>query len=152
MDPQRVPAFMIVVVAGASVSQIGLGFASDRFDRSRVLVGIQMVAAAASLGLYLADEISGLVFVLAIAWGSSAPLGYATAAAIVYDAPHGRPTREVAQVVLVANGIGGVLGPTLASMLDALDPGKGLFILSVAVFSVLTAALMLRRRTPTRLG
>ena len=152
MDPQRVPAFMIVVVAGASVSQIGLGFASDRFDRSRVLVGIQMVAAAASLGLYLADEISGLVFVLAIAWGSSAPLGYATAAAIVYDAPHGRPTREVAQVVLVANGIGGVLGPTLASTLDALDPGKGLFILSLAVFAILTAALLLLRRATTASG
>jgi MFS family permease len=140
MDPDRVPGFMILVVAGASVAQVALGVASDRVDRARLLVGIQAAAGAASLGLFLADEITGLVLALAVLWGSSAPLGYATAAAMVYDAGHGRPPREVAQVVLVANGIGGLLGPTLAAMLDVAEPGKGLFMLSIAVFAVLGGA------------
>ncbi len=145
MSPERVPAFMIVVIAGASLAQVALGMASDRFDRARLLAGIHAVALAASLGLLLADEVSGLVLILSLLWGSTAPLGYATAAAMVYDAPHGRPPREVAQVVLVANGIGGMLGPTLAAALDPVQPGKGLFILSIAVFAALSAAPLLGR-------
>ena len=152
MPAERVPAFMIVVIAGASLAQIGLGIASDRLNRERVLAGIHAVAFAASLGLFLADHVSGLVLLCAMLWGSSAPLGYATAAAIVYDSPHGRPPREVAQVVLVANGIGGMLGPTLASALDVLEPGKGLFILAVAVFAGLGGALLLGRKPRERLS
>jgi hypothetical protein len=46
---------------------------------------------------------------------------------------------------LVANGIGGVLGPSLASAFDVLAPGKGPFVACVLVFAVLVPALVVAR-------
>jgi MFS family permease len=145
MSAERVPAFMIAVIAGAGVAQVALGIASDRFERHALLAGIYGVAGVASLALLLASEASWPVFLIAMAWGASAPIGYATAAAIAYGGAHGRPAGEVAQVVLVANGMGGVLGPSLASAFDVLAPGKGLFVACVLVFAVLVPALVVAR-------
>lgn len=146
MDPDRIAVFLIAVILGASVAQVVLGVASDRLDRSRVLVFLSVAAGMASVALCFATEASAIVFVLALTWGSAGLTGYAIAAALAYDAPHGRPPREVAQLVLVANGIGGIVGPALASGLDAVAPGKGLFLLSASVFAVLGLALLAARR------
>jgi MFS family permease len=145
MTAEQVPTFMIAVMTGAGVAQVALGVASDRFERHVLLAGIYGVAGLASLALLLVSDAFLGVFVVAMVWGATAPIGYATAAAIAYDAPHGRPVREVAQVVLVANGIGGILGPALASGFDLLAPGKGLFIACLAVFAVLVPALLVAR-------
>ncbi len=150
MDPQRVPVFLIAVIVGASVAQVLLGLAADRFGRPRILGLLCLVAGGASLALLPPDAASPLVFGLAMIWGASGLTGYATAAAIAYDAPHGRPAREVAQPILVANGIGGIVGPTLASGLDGLAAGKGLFILSIIVYAILGAMLAAARLRPGR--
>jgi MFS family permease len=145
LDPDRIGTLMIAVIAGASVAQFALGVASDRFERRHILVLLCVVAASSSLALCLAERPSAVVFLLAMAWGSSALTGYAVAAAIAYDAPHGRPPAEVAQAVLLANGIGGIVGPAVAAQLDALAPAKGLFVFPVALFAVL-GLLLARRR------
>jgi MFS family permease len=145
LDPDQIATFLIAVIFGASVAQVVLGMASDRMDRARLLGILCAVAGTASVVLLIADTASRIVFVAAMVWGSSGLTGYATAAALAYDAPHERPAREVAQWVLVANGIGGIIGPSLASALDAISPGRGVFLLSTAVFVALGVMVAFRR-------
>jgi hypothetical protein len=45
----------------------------------------------------------------------------------------------------VANGIGGIIGPAIASGLDMVAPGKGVFLLAAAVFAALGLMLAGRR-------
>jgi hypothetical protein len=135
LGPERVPIFLIAVIVGASVAQVLLGRAGDRFGRMRILALLCAAAAGSSLALLPYDTATLLVFALALVWGSSALTAYATAAALAYGAAHGRPAREVAQFVLVANGVGGIAGPALASALDGVAPGKGLFVLAALVYA-----------------
>jgi MFS family permease len=152
LGPEQAPVFLIAVIVGASIAQVLLGRAGDRLGRIRVLGLLSVTAGATSLALLPYDAATPLVFALALIWGSSALTAYATAAALAYGAPHGRPAREVAQFVLVANGVGGILGPSLASVLDGLAPGKGLFVLAAAVYAALGLMLAVARRKTARPG
>lgn len=140
-----VPWLLIAVVAGASLAQLGLGLAADRLDRRMLMLGLGIAAAVASAILAGAGPASPFVYAVAVAWGATALTGYAVAAAIAYNAPHGRPPMEVARLLQTMNGVGGILGPALASGLDAFGPGSGVFLLSTGVFVVLTLLVLVRR-------
>ncbi len=149
LSERLVPWLLIAVVAGASLTQLGLGLAADRLDRRVLMLVTCVTSAMASIALAVADVASLLVYALAVAWGATALTGYAVAAAIAYTAPHGRPPMEVARLLQTMNGIGGILGPALASLLDGFAPGRGGFVLSIGVFAVLAllvAADMAARR------
>jgi MFS family permease len=143
--PERlVPWLLIAVVAGASLAQLGLGLAADRIDRRTIMLVTCVVSTLASIALAVAGVASLLVYALAVAWGATALTGYAVAAAIAYNAPHGRPPMQVARLLQTMNGAGGIAGPALASLVDGFAPGRGGFVLSIGVFAVLMLLVLAR--------
>ena len=144
--PESVAAFPLAVIAGAALAQALLGYAADRFGRRLLLAALTAASLAAGLALTAAGRVDLATLAMGALWGAAALTGYAPAAAIAYDAPHGRPPVEVARVVLTVNGLGGIFGPLLASALDPVATGKGCFVLATLVYCLLAAALVLARK------
>jgi MFS family permease len=106
---------MASAILPAIVLQLPLGRLSDRVDRRDVLIGISVAAAGAAFAAMQLGSASILFFVAVAAYGGLSLTTYAVCLAHVND--HLHPTQMVAAsaTVLLANGIGSVLGPLVVS-------------------------------------
>ncbi len=139
--------FMSVAVVGGALAQWPLGRISDRFDRRRVLLGICLATAAASLGLTLLGGMSPAVqLALGFLFGATSLPGYAIAAAHTYD--HADPSDyvEVSAGLLLLNGIGSAAGPIAAALLIGSYGPLGLFAFTCGVALALAAFVVTRLR------
>ena len=111
LDTTAVATFMASSILPAIALQLPLGRLSDRVDRRSVLIGISIAAAAAALAAVQLGIASLAFFVAVAAYGGLSLTTYAVCLAHVND--HLHPTQMVAAsaTVLLANGIGSVLGP-----------------------------------------
>src|SRR5690348_14509682 len=114
-DTASVATFMACSILPAIVLQLPLGRLSDRVDRRTVLMAISIGAAiAAAVALELGSA-SPSLFVAVAAYGGLSLTAYAVVLAHVND--HLHPTQMVAAsaTVLLANGIGSIVGPVAVS-------------------------------------
>jgi MFS family permease len=138
---------MSIAVLGGALAQWPAGRLSDRFDRRHVVIGGCAVAALAAAALVLTGERGGwLAAGLACLFGAAALPLYAICAAHAFDFVERSDFVEAASGLLLANGIGSVIGPLLAaSTMQQMGPA-GLFA-STAVFHVLLAGFAFWRTT-----
>jgi MFS family permease len=132
LDTGAVATFMAAAILPAIALQLPLGRLSDRVDRRSVLIGISVSAAiAAAVALQLGTD-SPAFFGAVAAYGSLSLTIYAVCLAHVND--HLQPAQMVAAsaTVLLANGLGSVLGPLLvAGAMQVAGPGA--FFASIVV-------------------
>lgn len=123
LDTGRIALFMSVVIGGGLVLNWPLGRLSDRVDRRWIITAAALMITASSALLGLSDgQLSLLVPAGAILGGATSVL-YSLGVAHTNDNAGGIDAVEVGAGLLLAFGVGAILGPPLASMMmDVLLP------------------------------
>lgn len=148
LDTAAVAAFMASSILPAIALQLPLGRLSDHVDRRSVLIGISVAAAAAAVVASQLGSASPAFFVAVAAYGGLSLTTYAVCLAHVND--HLRPTQMVAAsaTVLLANGMGSVIGPVLVSAAMQLA-GPNAFFASIIVLHMAFALYAAWRKHKT---
>lgn len=140
-----VATFMALALLGGALLQWPLGHLSDRFDRRAVLLAICAgLALAAGGGWWVLMHEPRALLPLGFALGALMSTIYGLSVAHVNDLIDNSKTLEVTGSLLLVNGIGASIGPTLAGgAMDVMGPG-GLLIYFAAV-GALQAGFTLHR-------
>lgn len=116
LDAADTAIFMGVSVLTAVFTQLPMGRWSDRVDRRRVLVAVCMTGSTAALlaGAVGADS-RLLLFILAACFGGMALTLYSLAVAHIHDQLEPDQMVGASGAVVLLNGVGASLGPTLVA-------------------------------------
>lgn len=151
LDAGEVAVFTGLATIFGALAQWPAGRLSDRFDRRAVLIGLLFAAALVGIALYVLPLTSAWVWMpLAALFGAMAFPTYSVAAAHAYDyAPKGGYVATAAGLLL-ANGVGAVVGPLVASVLmeGTSTATLFLFIAFVQCSLALFAIVRMRYRAP----
>jgi MFS family permease len=146
LDTAAVATFMAASILPAIALQLPLGRLSDHVDRRSVLIGISVSAAiAAAVALQLGAD-SPVFFVAVAAYGGLSLTIYAVCLAHVND--HLQPAQMVAAsaTVLLANGLGSVLGPLVVSGAMEIAGPRAFFASIVVLHSTFALYAAWRKR------
>jgi MFS family permease len=152
LDANGAAIFMSAIVVGGALTQWPIGKLSDRFDRRRVLAAVMAAATVVALVLaVLPLDYEALLWV-GFVYGCVGLTGYSVAAAHAYDRADKSALVEMATGVLLANGVGSVIGPLIASALMDRFGAGALFLHMVVVQLLLIAFIVyrLKARSATR--
>jgi MFS family permease len=147
LDTTAVATFMASSILPAIALQLPLGRLSDRVDRRSVLIGISIAAAAAALAAAQLASASLAFFVAVAAYGGLSLTTYAVCVAHIND--HLHPTQMVAAsaTVLLANGIGSVLGPVVVAAAMELAGPNAFFASIIVLHTTFALYAAWRKRT-----
>jgi MFS family permease len=146
MSPGGAAIFLSIAVIGGALMQWPVGRLSDAVDRRLVLAVVMVLSATASLfTVLLPFGISGL-FVMAFLLGMVVLTSYSVAAAHAYDRAEKSAYVEMATGVLLANGVGAVFGPLIASFAMERWGDGSLFVFMAIVELMLAGFIALRWR------
>jgi MFS family permease len=138
LDETAVSTFMGVAVLAGLVLQWPLGKLSDVFDRRTILVAISVVSALLAAAIALVEgERQWLLAGLALAYGGAAFTIYGIAVAHANDYLDSSQMVPASAGLLVAYGIGAVVGPSAGAAAMTLLGAPGLFGYIAAVFAAL---------------
>lgn len=134
----------IPVLAGA-LSQLPIGFLSDRMDRRVVLLGVAVIALLADLGFILLVPESRMInLVLVGVFGAAIYAMYPVIVAHANDhAPDGTSI-QVSGGLLMVYGLGSIAGPLVAGVLMSQIGAQGLFITTMCAHVVMIAFTLWR--------
>lgn len=147
-------SFMAAFITGGVLFQIPIGWASDRYDRRRVLIAVTFLSACfALLAMAMASySFIGLLAAMCCLGGGTLSL-YALGLAHTND--HLQPNQTVAAgaTMMMMNGLGSCFGPLAASaLIDHFGPPSFFVMLaSVFVFVTLFGLYRITRRRPVPL-
>ncbi len=146
--------FMSIAVIGGAAMQWPVGRLSDSHDRRLVLAGVMVTAATVALLLAFLPLGGPALFTMALLFGMTSLTGYSVAAAHAYDRASKTSYVEMAAGVLLANGLGSVIGPITASALIEGFGAEMLFVFMAATQLLLTVFIGLRTivRAPSAAG
>jgi len=115
LESSQVAIFTGLATIGGALAQWPAGRISDSVDRRIVLIVLLVLAASVGLALAFLPIADGLWIPLAVLFGVTTLPTYAVAAAHAYD--HAPPGGFVATAagLLLANGVGAIIGPLLAA-------------------------------------
>jgi MFS family permease len=148
-----VSVFLTAVILGGALGQYPLGRLSDRMDRRWVLLAVLGLGCAVCAALWLfADSVPWARLPLAVAFGMACFPIYALCVAHANDNTPDGSFVEVASGILMANGVGSVLGPLVAAPLMARLGPRWLFAAagSFLLVAFLWTAVRLRVHTAAR--
>ncbi|MEZ5785718.1 MAG: MFS transporter [Xanthobacteraceae bacterium] len=141
----EVSLFMAAVVIGGALSQWPIGRFSDRLDRRRIIVGACLVSAAAALLLMLQpDTVAPGLIGLGFVFGAFALSLYPVCVAHVNDRAHPKTFVKVSSHLLMAFGLGAIVGPLLAGVLIS-EAGISILFAFTATIHVALALFALSR-------
>jgi MFS family permease len=146
LDNNQVAVFMSVAVFAGALVQWPIGRLSDRIDRRVVLFAILIGAAVTGVALWLFAATGTLMLVFGFAFGALALPGYSVAAAHAYDKTPASNMVATAATVLLANGLGSVIGPLAATAFITEARPRGLFLFTALVEAALAAYVFYRTR------
>ena len=129
-----VSLFMSAAVVGGALSQWPIGRFSDHVDRRWIIAGVCLAAAAMSLLIILQPGGFGLSLLgLTVLFGASALTLYPLCVAHVNDRADPDAFIEVSSRLLMAFGLGAIIGPFLAGLLIAATEITNLFIFTAVI-------------------
>lgn len=140
----EVAGFMSIAVVGGALAQYPAGRLSDRMDRRLVLLALLAGATIVSLVLWLFAPMGSLLVVFGFLFGAMALPGYSLAAAHGYDKTENSDMVPTAATMLLANGLGSVLGPLAAAMLMGVAGPRALFLFTAIALGLLAAFVFYR--------
>lgn len=142
-----VSLFMAAAVLGGALSQWPIGTLSDRIDRRWMIAGVSLVAAAAAcLLLVYRAPLDPVLIGVGTIWGAAALTVYPLCTAHVNDRADPANFVKVSSRLLMAFGIGAVIGPLLAGVLISKTGITGLFALTAAIHVILAVFAVSRIR------
>jgi len=133
-----IATFMAATILGGAAFQWPVGHFSDRHDRRLVLLWVAIsCAAVAGIGYILARDYESSLIALGVVYGGLAFTVYGISVAHVNDLVDRAKVLQVTGGLLLLNGIGATIGPTLAGgLMDLLGP-EALMLYFSAVLSAL---------------
>lgn len=141
LDTRQTSMFMMVAILSGAALQWPIGVASDRVDRRVVIVAISASAAAVCLVGATGPEGGALLVVIGLLGALSMPI-YPLCNAHAND--YIDPTQRVGAGgrLVLANGLGAVAGPLLATAaMDAVDAAGFFWVLAVVHAAVASVAV-----------
>jgi MFS family permease len=146
LDVDGVALFMSIAVAAGALSQWPLGRLSDRVDRRLVLLALLIGAAITGVLLWLVAASKFLLLTFGFLFGAMALPTYSLAAAHGYDKTPAADMVATAATILLANAIGSVIGPLIASaVMSGMGP-RGLFLFTAVIQALLAVYVFYRTR------
>lgn len=135
-----IATFMAATILGGAVFQWPVGHFSDRHDRRLVLFWVAVACASvAGLGFVLARDYENSLIALGVAFGGLAFTVYGISVAHVNDLVDRARVLQVTGGLLLLNGMGATIGPTLAGgLMDLIGP-EALMLYFAAVLAALAA-------------
>jgi MFS family permease len=151
LDVTHVAMFMSATTLAGALSQWPVGRLSDRIDRRLVLFGVLTGASLTGLALWLSAPSGTTLIFFGLAFGALTLPCYSLAAAHAYDKTPASDTVATAATVLLANALGAVVGPLLASgVMRALEP-SALFLFIAGAQAVLAVYVFYRTKVQASL-
>ncbi|WP_235981693.1 MFS transporter [Methylobrevis albus] len=145
-----VAMFMSAAVVGGALGQWPVGRISDRMDRRFVLVGVLAVSAVVAVLLATLTLPGPMLMAMGFVFGLTTLPAYSVAAAHAYDRASPDSYVETAAAILLANGVGSVIGPLAASLAMDQMGSAALFFYIAAVEVLLLLFVVLRVAVRTR--
>lgn len=105
-----------VLLTGAILLQLPIGWLADRLDRRRMLIALSALSALGALVWPLAMHHSGLAFALLFSWGGVFVGIYTVAITLVGERFKGSELTGAYAVLSVGWGAGALLGPSLGGI------------------------------------
>ncbi len=149
-----IATFMAATILGGAVFQWPVGHFSDRHDRRLVLLWVALACAAvAGVGYILARDYENSLIGLGVVFGGLAFTVYGISVAHVNDLVDRAKVLQVTGGLLLLNGMGATIGPTLAGgLMDLMGP-EALMLYFAGVLSVLaTLTWHYKRKFPLNHG
>lgn len=140
----EVALFMSAATLAGALAQWPVGRLSDRIDRRLVLLALLIGAAITGLLLWLLAASGVLLLVFGLLFGALALPCYSLAAAHAYDKTPNSEMVPTAATILLANALGGVIGPLLASVVMAALEPRALFLFTALAQAALAAYVFYR--------
>jgi MFS family permease len=140
----EVATFMSIALVGGALAQWPAGRISDRMDRRLVLLSLLCGATLTSLVLWLFAPMGALLVALGFLFGAMALPGYSLAAAHGYDKTDRADMVPTAATMLLANGLGAVIGPLVAAVLMREAGPRALFLFMAIALGLLAAFVFYR--------
>ncbi len=151
LDVSSVALFMSATTLAGALSQWPVGRLSDRIDRRLVLCALLVGASLTGVTLWLSGATGTMLLVFGLVFGALTLPTYSLAAAHAYDKTPASETVPTAATVLLANALGAVLGPLLASaVMRALEP-RALFLFIAGAQALLAAYVFYRTKVQASL-
>jgi len=152
LDVSHVAMFMSAATLAGALSQWPVGRLSDRVDRRLVLCGTLTGASVVGMTLWLSSASGTTLIVFGLAFGALTLPTYSLAAAHAYDKTPASETVPTAATVLLANALGAVVGPLLASaVMRGLEP-RALFVFIAGTQALLAAYVFYRTKVQASLS
>ncbi len=131
---------------------MAVGRLSDYTDRRLVLLALLIGAAAANLALWLVAASGTLLLGFGFLFGALALPGYSLAAAHAYDKTPKNDTVPTAATILLANGLGAMIGPLPASAFMSVEGPQALFLFAAITQALLATFVFYRMRVQASLA
>jgi MFS family permease len=150
--------FMASAIIGGLFLQYPVGKLSDRFDRRLILAGTTLATAIAAGAVVLnvsvgnmwqqaANSGNDVLYITAFIYGSLAFTLYSLAAAQANDLTHPDRLMQTAGGLLIAFGIGAIIGPLLAGFIMDHTGPRSLFVYLMCLNLLLFGFVAYRRKT-----
>jgi MFS family permease len=144
-DVGTVAHYMACAVLASMTLQYPLGRLSDRYDRRRVILGIGVAVAAASLLVATIGQLSlAALFGASMLFTATLSCLYPASLARLNDRTHGRHPVAANASLLLCYGVGQCVGPIVSAAVMSLLGPAGLYV-SVFVVMLAFAGYSLRR-------
>ena len=149
LNVSQISWFMALTVLGGLLLQWPVGKISDRFDRSLVLPSLGIILSAICIFMVFSARDSFVVLLMATAvFGGFMFSIYPVAVARAHDVFDAQDVVKVSSALLLAYGVGAVLGPMLVSTVMILSSTPfGFYFYFIGISSLYAAiTLVLRQR------
>lgn len=150
-----IATFMAATILGGAAFQWPVGHFSDRHDRRLVLFWVAITCAGvAGLGyLVAARDYENPLIALGVAFGGLAFTVYGISVAHVNDLVDRVKVLQVTGGLLLLNGMGATIGPTLAGgMMDLLGPEALMLYFCIVLATLAVATWHYKRKFPMNRG
>lgn len=147
LKPESIATFMAVPIVASMVMQPPVGWISDRLPRKFVLGVVAVVAMAAALAIPVVGRLAFWLTVATIAVHVSlASVLYPISLAITHDSLDASQVIPANAALLLALGLGTVIGPLAAPVAMAIFGPVGLFLFIATALGLMVAVLALMQR------
>ncbi|CAM5765576.1 putative MFS-type transporter YcaD [Labrys miyagiensis] len=141
-DEQSATLLLSVLLLGAIVMQIPIGWLGDRMDRRKLVIALGIASAAGALAWPYAIAVPPLAYALLFLWGGLFVGIYTVMMSLVGSRFQGGDLVSIYAVMSVAWGVGAFLGPSTAGVaMNLLQHGLPYFAAAACAAFTLVAIL-----------
>jgi MFS family permease len=147
--------FMLTAILGGFVFQVPVGWLSDRFDRRTVLAALSASLMATSIILVRLPHSLAMILPAAALFGGLMSTLYPVSVAHAHDRMPADRVVAVSGRLILASGVGSVLGPLIGMSLMRRFDIDGVFYMMAAtagLLAILSAGRMLTSQAPPHLA